>query len=231
MLRLAVGVVMVALLLGGCGGDDAASPTSTTAPPAPTTSTLPDGGATALEVVTAWLDALSIGRYGDADRAVVEDQFVLLLALESYSLDLYDDLVANGISPAVSRNFWESFVTGVRGFTGADITEVEVVGAEPFDAYERSYAAVEAQSPRGDLTVVALQGEDGRWRVDMFATFGPSFAPLFNPWLDRLGPGTPPEEALAGELPSLQVARDRAGLLQDETALAELNGLLAILGG
>jgi hypothetical protein len=228
--RIAVALAVCAMLLSGCGGDgDTVQTTTTRAVPSTTVATTVSGATTPLEAATAWLDALAIGKYGDADRAVVGDQFVLLLALESYSLDLYDDLVTNGVSPAVSRNFWESFVGGVRGFTGADITEVEVIGAGPFDAYGRSFAVVDAQSPRGDLTIVVVEGGDGWWRVDLFATFGPTFAPLLNLWVDRLGNGAPPEIALAGQLPSLRVASDRAHLLQDPTAGTELDRLILTL--
>jgi hypothetical protein len=217
------------MLLSGCGGDGGADETSTTRAVSTTTTTVAVGGATPLEVVTAWLDALSIGRSGAADQAVVQDQFVLLLAIESYSLELYNELVSSGISAAASRNFWESFSAGVRGFTGADITEVEVLGENRFEAYGGSFAAVEGESPRGDLTIVAIQTADGRWLVDLLATFGPSFAPLFNLWIERLpADATAPLEALAGQLPSLQVARDRA---IDPEALAELDRLIETLSG
>ena len=199
------------MLLSGCGGDSGAGETTTSRATDTTTTTTTPGGASPLEVVTSWLDALSIGRSGAADQAVVLDQFVLLLAVESYSVDLYNELVNSGISPAASRNFWESFSSGVRGFTGADITEVQVVGENRFEAHGASFAAVELESPRGDLTIVAVETADGRWLVDLLATFGPSFAPLFDLWIERLPvDAVAPRQALAGQLPSLQVARDRA---------------------
>ncbi|MGI9649267.1 MAG: hypothetical protein ACR2OI_12180 [Acidimicrobiia bacterium] len=229
MLRCAFLVVLFATLLGGCGGDEA-EPTTTTR--APTTTTTVTGGDSPLDAVTAWFDGLAIGRYPTVDEVVVTDQFVLVLAVESYSVELYEDLAANGVSPGVSRTFWESFVAGVRGFTGADITEVDVLGAEPFEAYGRSFAEVEAMSPRGDLTVVVIQEADGRWYVDLLATFGPSFAPLFNLWVDRLPPDPGgPIDALEAQLASLQVARDRAGTLPDQEAGRELDALLERVGG
>ena len=222
-------VVLFAMLLGGCGGEEA-EPTTTTRPP--TTTTTVTGGASPLEAVTAWFDGLAIGRYPIVDDVVVNDQFVLMLAVESYSMELYEDLAADGVSPAVSRTFWESFVAGVRGFTGADITEVEILGAERFEAYGRSFAEVEAMSPRGDLTVVVIQEGDRRWYVDMLATFGPSFAPLFNLWVDRLPPGPGgPLDALAAQIASLQVARDRASNLSDQEARLQLDDLLERVGG
>jgi hypothetical protein len=228
-MRFAFMVVVFAVLFGGCGGDEA-EPTTTTRPA--TTTTTVTGGASALEAVTMWFDGLAIGRYPIVDDVVVEDQFVLVLAVESYAVGLYEDLASDGVTPGVSRTFWESFVAGVRGFTGADITEVEVLGAEHFEAYGRSFAEVEAMSPRGDLTVVAVQGSDGRWYVDLLATFGPSFAPLFNLWVDRLPPGPGgPVEALAAQIGSLQVARDRASDLADQTARIELDSLLERVGG
>ncbi len=217
-------VGLCAMLLGGCGGDDAES---TTTRGLPSTTTTIAGGETPLTAVTEWLDALSIGRYPVADVVVVEQQFVLMLAVESYSVELYQDLVSGGISQEVSRTFWESFVAGVRGFTGADITEVDVLGEERFDAYGRRFAEVEATSPRGDLTIVSVMGEDGRWYVDLLATFGPSFAPLFNLWVERLpADAAGPVEALAGQRASLEVARDRAQGTNGGDAQAELQTLL-----
>jgi len=219
-------VGLLALVLMSCGGDSSEPSTTLTS----TTETSVTGGETALAVVTEWLDALAIGRYGIADVAVVDEQFVLLLAVESFSLDLYEALVEDGIGPEVSATFWESFVLGVRGFTGAGITEVEILGAEPFSAYGRSFAEVEATSPRGGLTVVAIQGDDGRWHVDLLATFGSSFAPLFSQWVDRLPAGADaPLQALAGQQASLQVARDRAIAAGEDEAGVELDELLALL--
>ena len=215
------------MLAAWSGGE--ADTTTSTAPPAPTT-TVVVGGETPLDAVVAWLDAIAIGRYPAADVVVVEDQFVLLLAVESYSVALYDGLVSGGISPEVSRTFWESFAAGVRGFTGSDITEVDVLGETRFEAYGRSFAEVEAISPRGDLTVVAVLGEDGRWYVDLLATFGQSFAPLFNLWVDRLPPDSSPVAALAGQQSSLRVARDRVSGAAADEAEAELDTLLSRLG-
>ena len=229
MLRFAFLIVVGAMLLGGCGGDEVES--STTGAPS-TTTTIATGGQTSLEAATAWLDALSIGRYQAADIMVVEDQFVLLLAVESFSPELYESLVAGGISPEVSRTFWESFVAGVRGFTEADITEVDVIGERRFAAYGRDFAEIEALSPRGDLTIIARQEPDGRWYVDLLATFGPSFAPLFNPWVERLpGDVSEPLEALARQRPSLELARDRAEGTPGDQAGTELELLLEQLPG
>ncbi len=220
---------MCAILVGGCGGDDADTPT--TAVPSSTTTTM-TGGETPLAAVTAWLDALSIGQYPVADGVVVEEQFVLMLAVESFSVELYEDLISGGVSPEVSRTFWESFAAGVRGFTGADITEVTLVGELRFEAYGQQFAEVDATSPRGDLTVVAIQAPNQQWYVDLLATFGPSFAPLFNPWVDRLpAEALGPREALARQRPSLEVARDRAADAGAEEARAELEGLLDRLNG
>ena len=213
-------VAVCAMLLGGCGGDAAETTTTTGLPP---TTTIQTGGQTPLEAVTNWLDSLAIGRYAAADVVVVEEQFVLLLAVESFSPQLYENLVAGGISPAVSRTFWESFAAGVRGFTGADITEVDVVGESRFTAYGREFAEVEATSPRGDLTIIARQEPNGQWYVDLLATFGGSFAPLFNPWVERLpGDVSEPLEALARQRPSLEVARDRAEATSAEEELEQL---------
>ncbi|NNC92655.1 MAG: hypothetical protein HKN80_09200 [Acidimicrobiia bacterium] len=230
MLRFAfLGAVLCAVLVGGCGGDDGeADPTIV---PIATSTTLA-GRDTPLAAATAWLDALSIGQYPVADVVVVEEQFVLMLAVESFSVELYEELVSRGISEGVSRTFWESFSAGVRGFTGADITEIELVGERRFTAGGNEYAEVAAVSPRGDLTVVTVRSPDGKWFVDLLATFGPSFAPLFNQWVDRLPPGAvAPRQALTNQRASLEVARSRALEAGAEEARLELEALIARLSG
>ncbi|MDH3605997.1 MAG: hypothetical protein OER12_03285 [Acidimicrobiia bacterium] len=228
MVKNVLSIGLLALVLVSCGGDSAEPSTTLT----PTTETSVTGGETALAVVDEWLDALAIGRYGVADVMVVDEQFVLLLAVESFSVDLYEALVEDGIGQEVSATFWESFVLGVRGFTGAGITEVEILGADPFSAYGRRFAEVEATSPRGDLTVVAILGDDARWHVDLLATFGSSFAPLFRQWVDRLPAGADaPLQALGRQRASLEVARDRAIAAGEDEARVELDDLLALLAG
>ena len=120
----------------------------------------------------------------------------------------------------------------MRGFSGADITEVNVVGEERFAVYGREFAEVEATSPRGDLTIIALQDSDGQWYVVLLATFGPSFAPLFNTWVERLpSEATDPLDALARQKSSLQVARDRAQRVSGDQAGSDLERLLERLPG
>lgn len=223
-------LALCAMLLSGCGGGESAATTSSAV--VATTTTALSGGSTPLEAVTTWLDALAIGQYSGADDMVVAEQFVLVLAVESYSVELYDELVAGGVSREASRNFWESFVAGVRSFTGAAITEVDVLGEQRFEAHGRAFAQVEARSPRGDLTVIAVQDADEQWLVDLLATFGPSFAPLFNLWVDRLPPeATHAIGSLQDQTASLRVARDRAEAVGNAEAVMELDGLLGSLAG
>jgi hypothetical protein len=220
---------LCSVLVAGCGDDDGGATTTTALAPTSTTLT---GEDTPLAAATTWLDALSVGQYPVANVVVVEEQFVLMLAVESFSVELYEDLVSRGISAEVSRTFWESFAAGVRGFTGADITEIELVGERRFTTYGNEYAEVEAVSPRGDLTIVTVRGPDGQWFVDLLATFGPSFAPLFNQWVERLPPeSAAPRRALTNQRSSLAVARDRASEAGSEEARLELEALIARLPG
>lgn len=220
---------LVAVLVAGCGSRGADT-TATSARPSSTTTTVVTGGTTPLEAATVWLDALTLERFETAGAAVVDGQLVLLVAVESFSTDVYDDLVTNGISPSVSRNFWSSFVNGLRGFTGAAITEVSAQGERRFSAYGSEYAEVGLESPLGSATVITMLEADGRWYVDLLATFGPGFSPLFNMWLERLPADEPePRFALEAERASLQVARDRLVGTADQETLAELERLLTNL--
>lgn len=177
-----------------------------------------------------WVDTLAIGAYEEADLVVGESQVVLLIAVESYSPEIYHQLADEGVDSEMSRNFWASFVGGFEAFTGAAITDVVVGEERQFVAEGRNFAEVDLISSRGDATVIAMQDE-GRWFVDVLATFGPSFSSLFNLWVERLpADATAPRAALGRQAVSLKVARDRLNPELDSGAAAELDRLLGQLG-
>lgn len=228
--RFTLLLTLAAVLVAACGSGGADT-TVTTAPPETTTTTAAMGGSSPTDAVTVWLDALTTERFDIADQVVVSGQFILLVAVESYSVDVYRDLLDNGVTPEVSRNFWASFVSGLRGFTGAAITEVAVEGERRFAAYGSEYAEVGLASPLGSASVVTRLERDGRWYVDLLAAFGPGFAPLFNLWLERLSADEiDPRQALLAERPSLQVARDRLVPGPDAETIDEIDRLLDALG-
>lgn len=221
-----IGVVLVLLASACGGGDEASSSISPTA--APTTSAVV-GEASPSEAVAFWVDTLAVGSYHNAGLVVGEDQVVLLIAVESYSPEVYAQLADDGIGQDMSRSFWSSFVGGFEAFTGAAITEVVVGEERRFRAGGQNFAEVDLLSSRGEATVIAVE-EERRWFVDVLATFGPSFASLFNLWVERLPPdATAPRAALREQSISLTVARDRLDRELDAGAVAELDLLLESL--
>ena len=189
------------------------------------------GKATPAEAVAFWVDTLAIGSYQAAELVVDEAQVVLLIAVESYSAEVFEQLSADGVDPDVNAAFWSSFVGGFEAFTGAAITDVGVGAERPFEYGGRSFAEVDLFSSRGEATVIAIV-EDGRWYVDVLATFGPSFSSLFNLWIERLPPeATAPRLALSQQATSLAVARDRLDPELEAGAVAELTLLLDRLAG
>lgn len=222
---LLIGVL--ALVATAC---NRATNTTTTAR-APATTTTLGGEATPADAVARWVDTLALGSYQEADMVVDEAQVVLLIAVESYSPEVFDQLARDGVDASMSSSFWESFVAGFEGFTGAAITDVVVGGEHRFEADGREFAEVELLSPRGDAMVVAVKDE-GRWFVDVLATFGPSFSSLFNLWMERLPPeATAPRDALGLQLTSLSVARDRLDPDLSPESYGELERLLEVLEG
>lgn len=223
---LLIGVFVV--LTASCGG--AGTVTTATQPPTPATSA-PGGEATPADAVARWVDALAVGSYQDAGMVVDEAQIVLLIAVESYSPEVYDQLASDGVDATMSHSFWASFVDGFEGFTGAAITDVVVGEERRFEAGGRDYAEVELLSPRGEAMVVTVEDE-GRWYVDVLATFAPSFSSLFNLWMERLpAEAVAPREALGRQRSSLSVAKDRLNPELDAEALGELDLLLGRLAG
>jgi len=222
---LFIGVVLT-LIAASCGSDRAADSTTTRAPT--TITVVIRGQATPIDAVAFWVDMLAIGSYEGADLVVKEDQVVLLIAVESYSAEVFEQLSKDGVDHAA---FWSSFVGGFEAFTGAAITDVAVGAEHPFEFGGRSFVAVDLFSPRGDVEVIATE-ESGRWYVDVLATFGPSFSSLFNLWIERLPPeATAPRLALSQQSTSLAVARDRLDVTLDAAAVAELTLLLDRLAG
>ncbi len=218
---------VLALIAASCGSDRAADSTTTRAPTTTTVVTI-RGQATPIDAVAFWVDMLAIGSYEGADLVVEEDQVVLLIAVESYSAEVFEQLSKDGVDHAA---FWSSFVGGFEAFTGAAITDVAVGAEHPFEFDGRSFAAVDLFSPRGDVEVIATE-ESGRWYVDVLATFGPSFSSLFNLWIERLPPeAAAPRLALSQQSTSLAVARDRLDSNLDAAAVAELTLLLDRLAG
>lgn len=199
-------------LLSGCAGDDADS-TNTTAPTTlpPVATTVTHAQASPTDAVGYWLDTLVLARYDKAHMVVEPDQFLLTVAVEGFSTDLYDRFAAGGVPADVRVNYWASFVAGFESMSGSRLETLAVGAGERFSRFGRTYAAVDLIGPEGEAAVLVAvyDVEDGGWYVDFVASFGPSLAPLFSTWYDQLPEGSAARARLVGQLPSWQLAAER----------------------
>lgn len=201
LVRLAVFVLAVLLLAAGA---------CATAPePESTTTTTLGGAASPEDALNDLFDAIVEGSYQETALLTFDDQLALMVSLEGFELTETVSMLRDGLPDEVRDNFWESFSAGFPAFVEEELTGVIVGGGEEFSVEGQSFAtvgvALRESSGSGDW--IARRDAQGRWRLDLFATFGPSFATPFRDWLAALGPG--PD----GDLARAAMADQRASLL------------------
>jgi hypothetical protein len=141
-------------------------------------------------------------------------------------------MLRDGLPEQVRSNFWKSFSAGFPAFADEELSGVLIGGGEVFSVEGKGFATVSVALRRseGSGDWIARRDSQGRWRLDMFATFGPSFATPFREWLAALESN--PEAgvvraALAEQRASLLAALQRQpfGPIGPET-MAEVDSLL-----
>ncbi len=161
------------LLIGGCGGGDGAA-TTTTSP-----ATFPTG------VVRDWLDAVGSGDLRAIATAVDETSATVVIAAENgYTVGELAALLDGGLPEGVASSYWTSFESAFEEFRGIKMSSLVVGDFSPIEVDAGEFAAVELESPEGLAEVVTRRAADGRWRVDMVATFGPALVRTLRSTLD-----------------------------------------------
>lgn len=164
-MRVALLALVVFLIAAACGSSVEPETTTTAA----TTAGPP-------EVVSQWLDAVIAS---DVDRLidlVDNDGVVVLAAIENgFTEQGTAALLDEGMPPDLVDEYWASFRSGFSEFAGFPIQAIEVGRYEEFSLGEDSYAAVVIANGDG-VTSVMTSRREGRWRLDLIASFGPAFA-------------------------------------------------------
>jgi hypothetical protein len=215
--------VLILMLVAGC----------TTPPPPETTTTTTLGGAgSPEEALTGLFDAVMGGNYQATATLTFDDQMALLVSLEGFEMAETASMLSGGLPLLVRENFWEAFSAGFPAFAEEDLASVLIGGGELFSVEGKGFAtvAVALRQSEGSGDWIARRDTQGRWRLDLFATFGPSFATPLRDWL--AGFDTSPEAdmaraALADQRASLLAALQRQpfGPIGPET-MAEVDSLL-----
>jgi hypothetical protein len=220
---LAISLLILILVTAAC----------TKAPEVESTTTTTLGGAgSPEEALTDLFAAIELGNYQDTARLTFDDQLALVVSLEGFNVADTASMLSNGLPDHVRANFWQSFSTGFPIFAEEELAGVLIGGSEEFSVEGRGFAtvAVALRQSEGSGDWIARRDGQGRWRLDILATFGPSFASPLRQWLAGLNDSPDADVARAA------LANQRASLLAalqalpfgpiSPTTMAEIDNLL-----
>lgn len=191
--------VCAVVVLGACTGP----------PPAATTTTTQGGADTPEAALVRLIEAVDAGEYAETELVTFDNQLILLVSLEVSNAAETAGMLREGVPDSVRENFWGSFFTSFAAFAEEELSGLVIESGEEFSVEGKGFATVAVSLPEsgGDGDWIVRQDEQGRWRLDLFATFGPAFASPFRDWLAGLEEGTDADMAVAA------LADQRASLL------------------
>ncbi|HZJ48956.1 MAG TPA: hypothetical protein VFD97_08000 [Acidimicrobiia bacterium] len=226
MFRL-LAVVAVAILVVGC---------STPVEEPTTTTTTPFGAETPDAALRDLLSAVGGGDVSAANEMTDEDQVALLIALDGATLAEAVAMIDYGISEASLSAFWESFKGAYGRNVGEELDDMLVATGQQVtvDGVEFAIVEVALRKQTGQTKWIVRREENGRWRVDLLATFAPTVALPMRLWLATL-PDEPDvrvvRRAIAAQRPSLLTALQQHPLGPISPGVAEqMRGLLVDVG-
>jgi hypothetical protein len=157
---------------------------------------------------------------------------VLIAAENGYTVDELAGMLEGGIPEGVGASYWGSFDASFREFRGVATSDLDVGDFRSLDVEGAEFAAVELRSPAGASEVVARR-VDGRWLVDMVATFGPALIRRLRATLDAAvdDPRSAPVRAafVRAVIPALRAAVELSP--RDPLLLSELGAMDKLAGG
>jgi len=167
-----------------------------------------EGGLTAEVAIESFLTALEEGS-SEAGEMVAPNQLALLIGVEEPTGDLMTGLLTDGVEPEVASNFWQSFSESFEPFAGTNLAGWETGESRAVISDGTTFVFVTVEHELGESELVAAEA-GGAWFVDIVASFGHAFAPVFNHWLD----GEPVrqaewEDAMIDQRVSVLMAMDR----------------------
>ena len=148
---------------------------------------------------------------------VYEEQLALMASIEGSTTPETATMLAEGVPPGVRAEFWQGFVDGYPAFAEEEVADLQVGEVELFVVDGQEFGAVNVTLRRtaGAGSWVTRRADDGRWRVDIFASFGPAFASPLRDWLETVAEddqGRLIRETLAAQAPSFNSALTREPL-------------------
>ncbi len=208
------------------------APACVSEPPLSTTTTTEGGAAAPEAALTGLVEHLAAGDYPATSLLIFDDQLALLVSLEGSDAAQTEQMLELGVPAQVRENFWSSFTENFPVFADEELTEMRIGRTERFSVEGRDFATVGVtlETSSGEGEWITRRDAQSRWRVDLFATFGSSFARPFREWMSELGEDDQAERvraALAAQRASLLAALQRQpfGPLSPAT-VAEVDALL-----
>lgn len=187
------------------------------------------GAASAMLAVEQFLNDLEEGS-SQAGDLVSADQLGMLIGVEDPTGVLMAKLLTDGIDTTVATNFWEAFATSFEPFAGGDLQGWRLGDTRAVITNGTTFVFVGIEHELGESEMVVVDTGSG-WQVDLLASFGHTFAPVFNHWLEGApGEASIWEPAFARQATSVGMAIDRTdsdSIYQQD--LAELMDRLSLL--
>jgi hypothetical protein len=202
-----------------------------------TTTTAALGGSVSPEAaLRTLLSAVDAGDVEEASVVTFRDQVALLIALDGAPLHQAAEFIEDGVPEQSQKMFWESFRSTYAASFGESLSDMLVAegGRATVDGVEFSLVEVALRKISGHSNWVARRDQEGRWRVDLFATFASTFAQPMRLWLATLADTLEVavvRRAIAAQRPSLLAALQQQPLGPISPGIAQqIRGLLADVG-
>lgn len=196
---IAVLVALIVLWGAACTSESPQSTTSTTL-----------GGAESPEATLATLvDALTLGDSAVTGLLTFDDQLALLIGLEGSDEAATVAMLDGGVPDSARENFWRSFANSFPAFAEEQLMELRIGSVDLFSVEGLDFGAVAVALSRsaGSGKWITRKDAQGRWRLDLFATFGAAFARPLREWLAGFEAGADKDRIRAA------VSDQRASLL------------------
>jgi hypothetical protein len=227
MLRAFAAILGLVLVVTGCTANE--QPTSTTQ----------HSTTGAASPTTALRTLLTDVQNGDLDGVAgvtFDDQVALLIALDGASAAEARHFLEDGVPQQSRSMFWASFRDTYSRSFGEDVSEMLVAERDRVTVDLVSFAVVDValRKTTGQTRWITRMDEDGRWRVDLFATFASTFALPLRLWLTTLADDADTavvRRAIVDQRPSLLAALQQEPLGPISPGIADqIRGLLTDVG-
>lgn len=222
-----IAAAAISLLLFGCTGPHTEA----------TTTTLPMLGADSPEhAVRSLLESVEAGDIETASEMAIQPQVALFVAVEGASAAEAARLLTEGVPDESQALLWSSFEEAYVRASGEQLSDMLVARGDRFTVDGVDFAMVDVAFRRraGQGEWIVQRDADGRWHVDLVATFGSTLAQQLRLWLVTLTPGRDLDTvvaAIADQRPSLLAALQRQPLGPISPGVAEqIKGLLSDVG-